>query len=212
MTTNAISPDGRRSELFSRSLLPWPGSSWLPARVARRAPGSRCRHRGGGNRQARGRATRSVRVPGHSSPGSTWEEFPGVSHASRHFDGNANFDEIIFPTKGFSGLTLRLHNPGTGQWSLYWASKRTGMLFAPVTGAFKDGTGEFFGEDTHDDSPYSSGSAGRISHPARPAGSRPSPPAAARPGSTTGIWTRPDGPEAAPTPASASATGRGCGR
>src|ERR1700744_1456059 len=74
-------------------------------------------------------------------PGSQWEEFPGVSHASRHFGGNANFDEITFPTKGFSGLTLRLYNPDTGQWSLYWASKRTGTLFPPVAGAFKDGTG-----------------------------------------------------------------------
>lgn len=33
------------------------------------------------------------------------------------------------------------------------ASERTGVLFPPVTGAFKDGTGEFFGEDTHDDVP-----------------------------------------------------------
>jgi hypothetical protein len=41
--------------------------------------------------------------------------------------------------------------PDTGQWSLYWAGKRTGTLFPAVTGAFKDGTGEFFGEDTHND-------------------------------------------------------------
>jgi hypothetical protein len=86
-------------------------------------------------------------------PGSDWEEFPGVSQASRHFDGNANFDEITFPTKGFSGLTLRLYNTGTGQWSLYWASKRTGTLFPPVTGVFSGGVGEFFGEDTHNDVP-----------------------------------------------------------
>lgn len=86
-------------------------------------------------------------------PNSEWEEFPGISHASRHFDGNANFDEISFPTKGFAGLTLRLYNPDTGQWSLYWASKRTGTLFPPVTGAFKDGTGEFFGEDSYNDVP-----------------------------------------------------------
>src|SRR5580698_10520364 len=71
--------------------------------------------------------------------GSEREQFPGISHASRHFDGNANFDEIVFPTKGFAGLTLRLHNPDTGQCSLYWASKRTGTLFPPVTGTFKDG-------------------------------------------------------------------------
>ena len=45
-------------------------------------------------------------------PGSQWEEFPGVSHASRHFGGNANFDEITFPTKGFSGLTLNQSRSG----------------------------------------------------------------------------------------------------
>jgi len=86
-------------------------------------------------------------------PDSEWEEFPGVSVASSHFDGGANFDEITFPTKGFAGLTLRLHNPDTGQWSLYWVSKRTGVLFPPVVGEFKDGIGEFYGEDHYNDVP-----------------------------------------------------------
>jgi hypothetical protein len=86
-------------------------------------------------------------------PGSGWEVFPAVSYATRHFDGSANFDEIVFPTKGFSGLTLRLYNPDTAQWSLYWASKRTGALGPPVTGQFKDGVGEFLGEDKHNDVP-----------------------------------------------------------
>jgi hypothetical protein len=86
-------------------------------------------------------------------PDSEWEEFPGISHASRHFDGGANFDEITFPSKSFSGLTLRLYNPDTGQWSLYWASNLTGVLFPPVTGQFKEGVGEFFGEDRHNDAP-----------------------------------------------------------
>jgi len=81
---------------------------------------------------------------------SEWEEFPAVSRASRHFDGAANFDEIDFPTKGFTGLTLRLYDPERGQWSLYWASKRTGKLFPPVTGRFTDGRGEFRGNDVHD--------------------------------------------------------------
>ena len=81
---------------------------------------------------------------------SEWEEFPAVSRASRHFDGAANFDEIDFPTKGFTGLTLRLYDPERGLWSLYWASKRTGKLFPPVTGEFTDGRGEFHGNDVHD--------------------------------------------------------------
>ncbi|MFD2349899.1 hypothetical protein ACFSTC_11850 [Nonomuraea ferruginea] len=38
-----------------------------------------------------------------------WEEFPGVSTSTRHFGGAANFDEIHFPTLGYSGLTLRLY-------------------------------------------------------------------------------------------------------
>ncbi|MFC5663920.1 hypothetical protein ACFP3U_13115 [Kitasatospora misakiensis] len=80
-----------------------------------------------------------------------WEEFPAVSRASAHFDGRASFDEIEFTTKGFAGLTLRLYDPAADAWSLYWASKRTGTLFPPVTGRFlPDGTGVFHGEDEHD--------------------------------------------------------------
>ncbi|MCL2733855.1 MAG: hypothetical protein FWE15_28070 [Actinomycetia bacterium] len=84
---------------------------------------------------------------------SDWEEFPGSSSCSGHFDGAANFDEIAFPTKGFSGLTLRLYDPEREEWSLYWASKRTGTLFPPVTGRFTDGRGVFLGDDTHDGKP-----------------------------------------------------------
>ena len=84
---------------------------------------------------------------------SEWKEFPGVSHATRHFDGRANFDEIDFPTEGFSGLTLRLYDPEREEWSLYWASGRTGQLFPPVVGRFRDGRGEFYGDDTYHDRP-----------------------------------------------------------
>ncbi|MEW2136944.1 hypothetical protein AB0892_10145 [Streptomyces sp. NPDC005409] len=80
---------------------------------------------------------------------SAWEEFPAVSRASRHFDGGASFDEIVFPTKGFGGLTLRLFDREREEWSLYWSSRRTGTLFPPVTGRFDGGRGVFEGEDTH---------------------------------------------------------------
>jgi hypothetical protein len=86
-------------------------------------------------------------------PDSGWEEFPGVSRASRHFDGAASFDEICFPTKSLAGITLRLYDPSARTWSLYWASKRTGTLFPPVVGGFADGVGEFFGADTYNGVP-----------------------------------------------------------
>jgi hypothetical protein len=81
-----------------------------------------------------------------------WEEFPGLSQASRHFDGGANFDEIVFPTKGFSGLTVRLFDPVAEVWSIYWASSSRGVLdLPPMVGAFDGDRGEFFGEDRHED-------------------------------------------------------------
>ncbi|GAA2996331.1 hypothetical protein [Streptosporangium longisporum] len=80
---------------------------------------------------------------------SEWEEFPAVSRASRHFAGGANFDEITFPTMGFTGLTLRLYDVEREQWSLYWSNSRTGTLFPPVVGRFTGGRGEFHGDDTH---------------------------------------------------------------
>jgi hypothetical protein len=82
-----------------------------------------------------------------------WEEFPGVSRSIQAFGGAANFDEISFPTKGYSGLTLRLYDPEQQQWSLYWVSSRDGLMQPPVVGRFADGRGEFFGDDEHDGTP-----------------------------------------------------------
>lgn len=82
---------------------------------------------------------------------SPWEEFTAVSVATRHFDGGASFDEIRFP--GYTGLTVRLYDPETRRWSLYWGDSRTGRLFPPVEGAFTDGRGEFHGDDEHDGKP-----------------------------------------------------------
>ncbi|WP_188195867.1 hypothetical protein [Nonomuraea sp. SYSU D8015] len=78
-----------------------------------------------------------------------WDEFPGRSVATRHFDGAASFDEITFPTKGSSGLTVRVYNPETRQWSIYWASSTRGVLdTSPMVGAFEGERGEFHGEET----------------------------------------------------------------
>ncbi|RVX43543.1 hypothetical protein EDD27_6228 [Nonomuraea polychroma] len=83
-----------------------------------------------------------------------WDEFPGHSVATRHFGGAASFDEITFPTKGFSGLTVRVYNPETRQWSIYWASSARGVLDTrPMVGAFEGNRGDFYGEETHEGKP-----------------------------------------------------------
>jgi hypothetical protein len=81
-----------------------------------------------------------------------WLQFTAPAVNWSLFDGQANVDEITFPD-GTKGLTLRLFNPATGQWSLNWASSETGTLFPPVTGKFTDDCGVFYGEDTEDGTP-----------------------------------------------------------
>src|SRR5947207_13854368 len=50
--------------------------------------------------------------------------------------------------KPFQGLTLRLFNPKTRLWSLYWVASNTGVLDSPVLGSFENGDGHFYCKDT----------------------------------------------------------------
>ncbi|MEV2215561.1 hypothetical protein AB0H86_29720 [Streptomyces sp. NPDC050997] len=83
-------------------------------------------------------------------PDSGWEEFWATSRCWSLFDGAANIDELDVPSQGWKGLTLRLYDRETEQWSLNWSSSRSGRLFPPVTGRFEGERGEFHGDDTHD--------------------------------------------------------------
>lgn len=76
-------------------------------------------------------------------------EYHGESRARPLWDGRANIDELrIESAEGevIDGLTLRLYDRETGEWSLYWANARNGVLSLPPTvGGFgEDGRGEFF--------------------------------------------------------------------
>ncbi|MFL6303532.1 MAG: hypothetical protein ACJ72H_08315 [Candidatus Sulfotelmatobacter sp.] len=84
----------------------------------------------------------------------TWVEFDGTSETRKVWDGRAQLEE--FETDGvkgnsgghIEGLTLRLYNPETRQWSLYWGTSKSGALAIPATvGEFKDGRGEFFDQE-----------------------------------------------------------------
>lgn len=81
-----------------------------------------------------------------------WEEFESTSLAWSLLDGGANIDQFTFPD-GTSALTLRLFEPETKQWSLNWVTSTEGILTPPVIGAFSDGRGLFYGDDSHDGTP-----------------------------------------------------------
>ncbi len=88
----------------------------------------------------------------HPLTGSTtWVEFDGTSVARKIWDGRANLDEFEAngPTGPLEGLTLRLYDPQSHQWSLYWANSKAGTLGGPPNvGEFKNGRGEFLCQDT----------------------------------------------------------------
>lgn len=54
-------------------------------------------------------------------------EFPSRCEVQRMFDGHISVDETVFPTRGTRGLALRLFDPQTELWSIYWVDSRTMM-------------------------------------------------------------------------------------
>jgi len=84
-----------------------------------------------------------------------WIDFKGVQITRKVWDGRANLDEFYVDSADLKieGLTLRLYNPKTNEWNLYWANARRGLVDPPVVGRWRDGRGEFYGDDTHEGKP-----------------------------------------------------------
>jgi len=82
--------------------------------------------------------------------GSTkWVEFDGTSVTRKVWDGRSQIEEfeVDSPTGHIEGLTLRLYDPQSRQWSLYWATSKGGALGQPTIGEFKNGRGEFYDQE-----------------------------------------------------------------
>ena len=85
------------------------------------------------------------------SGSTTWLEYEGTSVVSKVLDGRANLVELKVdgPAGRLEGLSLRLYNPQSRQWSLNYANINSGTLTTPSIGEFKDGRGEFYNQDTY---------------------------------------------------------------
>ena len=85
------------------------------------------------------------------SGSTTWVEYEGTSVVSKVLDGRANLVELKVdgPAGRLEGLSLRLYNPQSRQWSLNYANMTSGTLTTPSIGEFKDGRGEFYNQDTY---------------------------------------------------------------
>jgi hypothetical protein len=84
-----------------------------------------------------------------------WIEFDGPASVRKILDGLGNIDEykLNVPTGAYTGGTVRLFNPSSGLWSLFWMDSRNPGFDPPMTGRFTGGKGIFFGDDHHEGRP-----------------------------------------------------------
>ncbi|MEO6690406.1 MAG: hypothetical protein ABIS07_11810, partial [Dokdonella sp.] len=87
----------------------------------------------------------------HPLTGSTnWVKYEGTTVVRKVWNGRAVLLELEAdgPAGHFEGLSLRLYNPESHQWSLNFANSSSGTLGVPTIGEFKNGRGEFFDQET----------------------------------------------------------------
>lgn len=78
-----------------------------------------------------------------------WVDLEGTSVVRRVWSGRANLGELDVKnaTTHIEGLSMRVYNPPSRQWSIYWANSKDGRLGAAMIGQFKNGRGEFFNQE-----------------------------------------------------------------
>jgi hypothetical protein len=86
------------------------------------------------------------------SGSTTWVEFEGTQITHSVWGGRATLDEFHVDSPStnthIDGLTLRLYNPESHQWHIYWANAKNGTLdVPPVVGRFHNGRGEFYDQE-----------------------------------------------------------------
>ncbi len=81
-----------------------------------------------------------------------WIEFHSTQEMYRVLNGIGNIDNFLatFDGQPFEGMSIRLFNPKTKLWSIYWADSVGGKLDPPVVGSFENSIGHFFTKDIFD--------------------------------------------------------------
>jgi len=80
---------------------------------------------------------------------SAWADYDGTTVVRKVWNGRANLVELdVTGTAGhIEGLSLRLYNAQSHQWSLNFSNSAAGTLSQPTIGDFKNGRGEFFDQE-----------------------------------------------------------------
>ena len=78
-----------------------------------------------------------------------WEEFDATQNLRQILQGSGNFDIFSAEVDGkpFEAFTLRLFDPRTRLWTIYWADSNAVRLDGGKVGSFNGGIGDFFARD-----------------------------------------------------------------
>jgi hypothetical protein len=96
------------------------------------------------------------RLPKVLSNSNQWIEFESELHMRKTINGFGNVENYYatFGGKPFEGQAVRLFNPQTKLWTVYWMdSSNPTMDQHPVTGSFENGVGKLYAPDTFDGKP-----------------------------------------------------------
>ncbi|WP_328327186.1 hypothetical protein OHA70_00305 [Kribbella sp. NBC_00382] len=67
-----------------------------------------------------------------------WQSYDGTCTARTHFDGAISIDEMQFPGKASYGMSVRLFDPVSRDWTIYWINSKSMELYPPVKGRWAE--------------------------------------------------------------------------
>lgn len=81
-----------------------------------------------------------------------WVEFDAKQEMQIILRGYGNTDNFIaeFDGKPFEGRTIRLYDPKTRLWSMYWTDNFNPILQPPTVGSFEGDIGKFYCKDSYE--------------------------------------------------------------
>ena len=83
------------------------------------------------------------------SSSTTWLAYEGTTTVHAVLQGRANLVELQVAGEAgrIDGVSLRLYDPRSGQWTLNYANLADGTLATPSIGRFERGRGEFYNDE-----------------------------------------------------------------
>jgi hypothetical protein len=83
---------------------------------------------------------------------SEWTEFGAQVDCQKILNGFGNIDsfQTTVDRRPFEGMSLRLFNPKTRLWSIYWADSEAVVMDVPQVGSFENTIGSFYARDAYE--------------------------------------------------------------